>query len=66
MRETPPGEGAAIRLGGIAFSEVAPLAYLNGKMIGVGERVEDWTVRAIRRGEVELGRGDEQIVLTLR
>lgn len=66
VREAELPGGARLRIGGIAYSEVAPLAYLNGRLIGVGESVEGWTVRAIGRGEVELGRGEERLILALR
>lgn len=66
VREAELAGGVRLRIGGIAYSEVAPLAYLNGRLIGVGESVEGWTVRAIGRGEVELGRGEERLILALR
>ncbi|MCB9377694.1 MAG: hypothetical protein H6511_02885 [Holophagales bacterium] len=66
VREADLGGGAIVRLGGIAYSDAAPLAYLNGRLIGVGEGVEGWTVRAIRRAEVELERGGERAILALR
>jgi len=52
------GRGRAIRLGGIAWSEAAPLAYLNGRLVGVGEYVEGYRVVAIERDLVRFDGGD--------
>jgi hypothetical protein len=58
--------GRSIRLGGIAWSEAAPLAYLNGKLRGVGEIVEGWRVAAIERERVLLESGRLKVALRLR
>lgn len=57
------GEGRAIRLGGIAWSEAAPLAYLNGRLVGVGEYVEGFRVVAIERDRVRFDGGDGRLEL---
>jgi pilus assembly protein FimV len=65
VRELPLAGGATLRLGGIAWSEVAPLAYLNGRLVGVGESVEGYRVARIEREQVLLERGGRRIVLLL-
>lgn len=59
-------DGTEIRLGGIAWSEVAPLAYLNGKLLGVGESVAGRRVARIDRDRVRLEGAGSALVLTLR
>jgi hypothetical protein len=58
--------GAEIRLGGIAWSETAPLAYLNGKLLGVGESTAGARVERIERDRVVLAGPEGRIVITLR
>lgn len=66
VREAPADvSGVAIRLGGIAWSESAPLAYLNGKLLGPGETVAGWRIERIERGGVLLARGTSRLRLTL-
>lgn len=60
-----PG-GGEIRLGGIAWSSVAPLAYLNEKLVGVGEFVAGWRVERIERERVVLAGERGRIVIALR
>ena len=60
------GGATRIALGGIAWSEAAPLAYLNGKLRGVGESVAGLEIRAIEREQVVLSTRDRTIVLALR
>lgn len=52
-RASIPG-GGEIALGGIAFSPSRPVAMLNGKVVGVGEVIEGFTVIAIEPRRVEL------------
>ncbi len=66
LREVVVPTGELLRLGGIAWSESAPLAYLNGRLLARGEQVEGWTVVTIRREEVELARESQRLRLTLR
>jgi hypothetical protein len=54
LRTAKLAGGAEIRLGGIAWSETAPLAYVNGKLVGVGEVVAGCAVRGIERESVSL------------
>jgi hypothetical protein len=66
-REAVLDAGATrIALGGIAWSEAAPLAYLNGKLRGVGESVAGLEIRAIERDRVVLAARDRTVVVTLR
>ena len=66
VRETTLADGTRLHLGGIAYSEAAPLAYLNGKLVGVGEHVEDCRVARIERGRVALECAGATIVLNLK
>jgi hypothetical protein len=66
LRELPLGAGRALRLGGIAWSETAPVAYLNGRLRGVGEVVEGWEIVAVGRDHVVLAAGARRIELRLR
>jgi hypothetical protein len=65
VREVTLEDGRTIRLGGIAYSETAPLAYLNGRLLGVGEFVEGCPVRRIERGRVLLGCVGGELALAL-
>jgi hypothetical protein len=59
-------DGTVIRLGGIAWSEEAPLAYLNGKLYVRGESVAGLRVERIERERVLLvGADGRRLVLTL-
>lgn len=66
LKEAVLPHGEVLRLGGIAWSEAAPLAYLNGRLLAKGEEVLGWTIVDIQREEVELARGAERIRLKLR
>jgi hypothetical protein len=51
-------DGAKIELGGIVFSETNPVALINGKVLGPGATVEEFTIVSIQPDRVELrGRG---------
>lgn len=65
-REANLGNGLVFKLGGIAWSEVAPLAYLNGRLAGIGESVSGWRVERIERERVTLAGPSGRIVLSLR
>jgi hypothetical protein len=60
------GGATRVALGGIAWSEAAPLAYLNGELRGVGESVAGLAIRAIERDRVVLAARDRTIVVSLR
>ncbi len=66
VRELRLPGGTVIHLGGIAWSEVAPLAYLNGKLLGVGESVAGQTIERIEKESVVLVGGEERRILKLR
>lgn len=66
VRDATLADGRRIHLGGIAYSEAAPLAYLNGRLVGVGERVEDCRVARIERGRVALDCAGITVVLNLK
>lgn len=66
VRSARLASGAEVRLGGIAWSETAPLAYLNGKLLGVGESTAGARVDRIARDRVVLAAPEGRIVITLR
>lgn len=63
---TLPGGGPRLRLGGIAYSEEAPIALINGAALGKGEVVEGYVVRRIDAAEVELEGPGGRVVLRLK
>jgi len=66
VRTARLASGAEVRLGGIAWSETAPLAYLNGKLLRVGESATGARVERIERDRVVLAAPEGRIVITLR
>lgn len=66
VREARLDDGVELRLGGIAWSETAPLAYLNGRLVGVGESVSGWRIERIERGRVRLVGAGGRIAISLR
>lgn len=66
VRSAKLASGAEVRLGGIAWSETAPLAYLNGRLLGVGEAVSGARVDRIERERVVLIAPEGRVVITLR
>lgn len=57
-------DGSKLELGGIVYSETSPFAFLNGRLVGVGEFVEGRRIDRIERDRVVLS--GESGVLTLR
>jgi hypothetical protein len=47
-------DGITLELGGIAWSEFGPIALLNGKAVGQGERINGYLVVEIEPQQVEL------------
>jgi hypothetical protein len=45
-------DGSKLELGGIAYSETAPFAYLNGRLLKIGETAAGYTLVAIERDRV--------------
>jgi hypothetical protein len=66
VRTARLASGAEIRLGGIAWSETAPLAYVNGKLLGVGESAAGARVERIERERIVLVTPEGRLVITLR
>lgn len=64
VRRVDLPDGTKLELGGIAYSEAAPFAYLNGKLLAVGEGTAGYTLVRIER-ELVVVRG-ERGDLTLR
>ncbi len=62
-RDTEP-ERPQLRLQGIAYSPSSPIAIINGKSVGVGDRVGQWQVLAITRRSVFVGTGNQTNELT--
>ncbi len=66
VRQLTLGDGTVVRLGGIAWSQEAPLAYLNGKLYAKGESVAGLTIEAIERDRVVLVGGSGRVYLKLK
>lgn len=64
LRRVDFPDGSKLELGGIVYSEASPFAYINGRLVGVGEFVEGRRIDRIERDKVVLS-GDAG-VLTLR
>jgi hypothetical protein len=64
LRRVDFPDGSKLELGGIVYSETSPFAYLNGRLVGVGEFVEGRRIDRIERDKVILS-GDAG-TLTLR
>jgi len=62
----PLAGGGKITLDGIVFSEVSPVAVLNGRVLPVGGFVEGYTVVQILPDRVELEADGLRVLLTLR
>jgi hypothetical protein len=52
VRRVDLPDGSKLELGGIAYSETAPFAYLNGRLLKVGEGIAGYTLVAIERDRV--------------
>ena len=59
-------DGPKIQLEGIVFSEVNPVALINGKVLPPGGVVEEFTIVSIKPDRVELNGRGATIVLTLK
>jgi len=64
-RDLDLGNGASLHLGGIAWSEAAPLAYLDGRLLGVGESVAGFRIERIERHRVLLVSGQRRVWISL-
>lgn len=65
IAEAPPAI-PALKLQGIFYRISNPTALINGKTVGVGEKVEGARVIQINRQDVSLERDNEKILLELR
>ena len=45
-------DGSKLELGGIAYSETAPFAYMNGRLLKIGEAIAGYTWVAVERDRV--------------
>ena len=60
-----PG-GGTLRLNGIAFSTVSPVAVIDGKVVGPGEVVQGFTVVEIQQNRVKLEGHGETVYVSLK
>ena len=63
VASTPPP--APLKLQGILYRQTNPVAVINGKTVGVGDRVGEATVTAIRPDSTDVVVGGETIKLSL-
>jgi hypothetical protein len=66
VREAVLDGATRVVLGGIAWSEATPLAYLNGRLLAAGESVAGLRIERIERDRVELSGGGRRLILKLR
>jgi hypothetical protein len=66
VRDFDTGAGVTLHLGGIAWSAVTPLAYLDRRLVGVGEVVAGLRVDRIERDRVLLSSESRRVWITLR
>lgn len=66
VRRAELPDGTVLVLGGIAYSESAPLAYLNGKLLAVGESIAGYRIERIARDRVELASDGRRITVRLK
>lgn len=59
-------DGSKLELGGIVYSETSPFAYLNGRLVGVGEFVEGRRIDRIERDRVILSGDGGTLSLRLK
>ena len=66
LRSVEFSDGTKLELGGIVYSEAAPFAYLNGRLVGVGEFVLGRRIDRIDRDKVILSGEGGEIILRLK
>ena len=66
LRSVEFADGSKLELGGIVYSETAPFAYLNGRLVGVGEFVLGRRIDRIERDRVLLSGEGGEIILRLK
>jgi hypothetical protein len=66
VRSVDLPDGSKLTLGGIAYSDTAPFAYLNGKLLKVGEETGGYTLVAIERDSVRVRGAAGELTLRLK
>ncbi len=66
LRSVEFADGSRLELGGIVYSETSPFAYLNGRLVGVGEFVLGRRIDRIDRDKVLLSGEGSEITLRLK
>jgi hypothetical protein len=66
LRSVEFADGSKLELGGIVYSEASPFAYLNGRLVGVGEFVLGRRIDRIDRDKVILSGDSGEIILRLK
>ena len=66
LRSVEFADGTALELGGIVYSEASPFAYLNGRLVGVGEFVLGRRIDRNDRDKVILSGDSGEIILRLK
>lgn len=66
LRSVEFADGTKLELGGIVYSEASPFAYLNGRLVGVGEFVLGRRIDRIERDRVLLSGEAGEITLRLK
>lgn len=66
LRSVEFADGSKLELGGIVYSETAPFAYLNGRLVGIGEFVLGRRIDRIERDRVILSGEGGEIILRLK
>jgi len=56
---------AGLTLTGIFFDSKAPLAFINGKAVGVGERIEEFSIVEIKKDSVTAAFGGRKYIFRL-
>lgn len=66
LRRADFSDGTSLDLGGIVYSEASPFAYINGRLVGVGEFVLGRRIDRIERDRVILSGDAGTITLRLK
>lgn len=66
VETVPVPGGGTLRLNGIAFSSVSPVAVIDGRVVGPGEVVQGFTVVEIQQNRVKLEGHGETVYVSLK
>lgn len=66
VEAVPVPGGGTLRLNGIAFSTVSPVAVIDGRVVGPGEVVQGFTVVEIQQNRVKLEGHGETVYVSLK